>query len=139
VLPPQEQDDGDEEEKEGVLHEETFHRNPSMKVGHHERSRLQLAEETAVHIWHRLPLLQVLLTLEKVQSRVSSVRTGTTSIAASGQVTAKATGCRGQSTLLFLSGTASGSYRYSPLLTLPQCFYHGMMCMLRDGGTVQDV
>ena len=41
-----------------MLHEETFHRNPSIKIPE-QRSRLQLAESTASHIWHRLPLLQV--------------------------------------------------------------------------------
>ena len=51
--------DENEVEKEGVLHEESFHRNPSMKLNHHARSRVQLAEETAIHIWQRLPLLQV--------------------------------------------------------------------------------
>ena len=55
----EEEHDEDEAEKEGVLHEESFHRNPSMKLTHHARSRVQLAEETAIHIWHRLPLLQV--------------------------------------------------------------------------------
>ena len=55
----EEEHDEDEVEKEGVLHEESFHRNPSMKLNHHARSQLQLAEETAIHIWHRLPLLQV--------------------------------------------------------------------------------
>jgi hypothetical protein len=54
-----ESDEGDEEEKEGVLHEEVFHRNPSLKMNHHERNRLQLAEAAASHVWHRLPFLQV--------------------------------------------------------------------------------
>ena len=54
----QQEEHGAEEEKEGVLHEETFHRNPSIKIPE-QRSRLQLAESTASHIWHRLPLLQV--------------------------------------------------------------------------------
>ena len=54
----QEEEHGDEEEKEGVLHEETFHRNPSLKLPE-QPSRLQMAERTASHIWHRLPLLQV--------------------------------------------------------------------------------
>ncbi len=54
----QEEEHGDEQEKEGVLHEETFHRNPSLKLPEHP-SRLQMAERTASHIWHRLPLLQV--------------------------------------------------------------------------------
>ena len=55
----EEEHDENEVEKEGVLHEESFHRNPSMRLNHHARSRVQLAEETAIHIWHRLPLLQV--------------------------------------------------------------------------------
>ena len=58
VHPGQQEEHGDEEEKEGVLHEETFHRNPSLKIPERP-SRLHLAERTASHIWHRLPLLQV--------------------------------------------------------------------------------
>ncbi|CAL5221862.1 g4123 [Coccomyxa viridis] len=54
----EEEEHGDEQEKEGVLHEETFHRNPSLKLPEHP-SRLQMAERTASHIWHRLPLLQI--------------------------------------------------------------------------------
>ena len=53
-----ESDGGDEEEKEGVLHEEVFHRNPSLKLNHHERSRLQLAEAAVSDVWRRLPFLQ---------------------------------------------------------------------------------
>ena len=41
-----------------MLHEETFSRNPSRKLPELP-SRLQAAERTASHIWHRLPLLQV--------------------------------------------------------------------------------
>ena len=58
-LQAEESEEGDEEEKEGVLHEEVFHRNPSLKLNHHERSRLQLAEAAAANVWHRLPFLQV--------------------------------------------------------------------------------
>lgn len=53
-----EPDEEDEEEKEGVLHEEVFHRNPSLKLNHHERSRLQLAEAAFSNVWRRLPFLQ---------------------------------------------------------------------------------
>ena len=60
----QEEEHGDEEEKDGVLHEETFHRNPSLKLPE-PPSRLEMAERTAVHIWHRLPLLQVGLNWEQ--------------------------------------------------------------------------
>ena len=56
------QDHDDDEEEEGVLHEERFDRNPSKKFDQHHTSMQQM-QITLSHIWHRLPFAKVLTPL----------------------------------------------------------------------------
>ncbi|BDA43733.1 Sulfite exporter TauE/SafE family protein 3 [Coccomyxa sp. Obi] len=48
----------DDEEEDGVLHEERFERNPSKKFDQHHSS-VQQMQITLSHIWHRLPFAKM--------------------------------------------------------------------------------